>query len=106
MRVAVTVASDVRDRLVRLLLDRTRSQDDALGLAIAYLEEVRRVFEEHGGPPPGAILRPRGPGGSWWLYADGIWLAFTRADRYEGFRPFGELVRTFTVVGAARPAAS
>jgi hypothetical protein len=107
MRGTVTILPVARQNLLGLLTARTPDPAGALRAAIVYCEEVVRVFEEYGAPPPGAVLRPGGERDSWWLFADGIWLAFTREDRYVGPRPFRRLERRFTVVdAAAEPAAA
>lgn len=104
MRVVVTILPLARQQLLDLLTSRADDTADGLKSAIFFCEEVVRVFERYGAPPPGAILRPRGERDSWWLFADGVWLAFTREDRYVGPRPFRQHERRFTVVGvAARP---
>jgi hypothetical protein len=101
MRVAVRILPEARVQLLKLLTARAADASDALVVAINYCEEVVRVFQTYGAPPPGAVLRPRGERDSWWLFADGIWLAFTREDLYVGPRPFRRLERNFTVVAAA-----
>jgi hypothetical protein len=106
MRVVVEFLTEAREGLLKLLTKPNDDPGDGLRAAIVYCEAIERVFKEYGAPPPGAILRPRGDEGSWWLFANGVWLAFTNEDEYVGARPFRrELRRTFTVVAAeARPA--
>ncbi len=100
MKVVVEFRPEARAQLLRLLEESTSSLADALIAATIYCEELEDVLEEHGAPPPGAILRQRATG-AWWLYANGIWVALTREERYVGLRPFRRLQRTFTVVAAA-----
>jgi hypothetical protein len=87
MKVVVEFRSEARDQLLKLIAARAPSLADALLAATTYCEELVRVLEEHAAPPPGAIIRPRETG-AWWLYADGIWVAFTREEKYVGLRPF------------------
>ena len=104
MKIVVEVLSAARAQLLEVLEDRCPSKADALLAAITYCDEITRLFEEYQAPPPDAILRPRGKTGSWWLFASGVWVAFTREDRYLGLRPFRRVERTFTVLGfASRP---
>lgn len=105
MRVVVEFLTEARESILELLTDRAGDPGDGLRAAIVYCEEVVRVFTKYGAPPPDAILRPRGDDGAWWLFANGVWLAFTREDEDVGPRPFWRQVRrTFTVVAAeARP---
>lgn len=88
MKVVVEFLAEARSQLLSVLEARSPSRADALLAAIAYCDEITRLFEKYQSPPPGAILRPRGSIGSWWLLASGVWVAFTREDRYVGPRPF------------------
>jgi hypothetical protein len=103
MRTVVTVLAAVRDQLVKVYLDRVPNPVDALLRAVSDLEEIERALAKCGGAPPDAVVRPRGTGGVWWLYANGVWIGYTQADRFHGWPPFGRWVRTITVVAAGRP---
>jgi hypothetical protein len=103
MRVEGVLAAPVRDQLVKLYLDRGASQVDALLRTASDLDEIERVLGKYGGAPPDAVVRPRGTGGVWWLYANGVWIGYTQEDRYHGWPPFGRWVRAITVVAAGRP---
>lgn len=103
MRSFVEILPEARSQLLQLLQQRTRSRMDALAASIIYCEEVIRVFEINSAPPSGSVLRPPVEGSVWWwLFADGIWLAFTREDRLVGRWPFRRRIeRIVRIVGAA-----
>jgi hypothetical protein len=96
MRVEVEWTTEARAEQVELLEAFAPTGPDALLTAMIDLEEMTAQFERHGGPPPGARVRPR-PSGGWWLYANGLWVAYTSRDQSFGWiRP--RRVRRIAVV--------
>lgn len=107
MKVRVSIKPEARHELLRLVAARVADPGAALRLAVAYSDEIVRMFETHAAPPPGAVVRSHGGREMWWLFADGMWVAFTREDRSTGPRPFGRRERIFTVLAVrTRPGPS
>ncbi len=107
MRTTITILPEARIELLDLLTTRTRVPSDALALAIFYCEEIERTFTQSGTIPFGAVLKRLHSGSIWWLYADGIWLAFTQQDSVVGPWPFRTKERRITVVAfSAQPDAA
>ena len=107
MRTTITILPEARIELLDLLTARTRVPSDALLSAIFYCEEIERTFTQSGSTPLGAILKRSQSGSIWWLYANGVWLAFTQQDSVVGPWPFRTKERRITVVAfAAQPDAA
>jgi len=102
MIVEVEWTTDARSELVAVLEDSAPTGQDALLTAMIYLDDMDDQFKQHGGPPPGARVRPR-PDGGWWLYADGLWVAYTIQDRSAGWLRPRRIRRIVVVAVEATP---
>ena len=101
MRTTIDILPKARNELLELLLVRTTNPSDALIAAIFYCEEIERIFSQTGTIPFGAVSKRSQSDSIWWLYADGIWLAFRQQDHVIGPWPFRTKARTITVVSFA-----
>ena len=107
MEIVVEITPAARAQLLTMLTSVAPTPLDALVTAVVYCDELERLLTLHQSPPPGSLLWEVDDGASWWLYADGLWFGFTRADETVGRWPFRRVERTFTVFSTAtrRPSA-
>lgn len=99
MRILVNILPECRNELLTLLTARTDNLEDAVNLTEVYLDGASDLLRQHGGPPSSAlILRTRRGRTYWWLYTNGVWLAFTSEDKFGSL--LGGRTRTITLVAS------
>src|SRR5437763_127626 len=100
MKVELREMPEFRADLVRLLERRSRNRLDALAMAHVYLDDMKAVLKQFGGPPDDAEVRPRHPDGYWWLYVKGVWVGLSIRSTRKGV--LGGLLRVITLAAVSR----